>query len=67
MKLFWVTVPEMKKFHAFTISSGTSICRKWFVGFAKGDGTDWDKSDGENSKCKLCIIHSFSNVQQEES
>lgn len=62
MKLFWIIIPEMKKFHAFTISSGTSLCRKWFVGFGKGDGTDYDKSYGNNSKCQVCVKHSTSKV-----
>jgi len=63
MKLFWVLVPQqMKKFHAFTIESGVSLCKKWFVGFAKDGMIDYDKNYGKNSKCIECIKKSTINL-----
>jgi len=52
-KIFWLWRKPMKKYHAFTLESGNSLCRNWFVG-ARALMVDWEEMEGESVKCKTC-------------
>jgi hypothetical protein len=51
-EIFWLR-GNGKKFHAYTLESGVSLCGKWFMG-GRAPAEDWHESDGEDAKCKEC-------------
>ena len=63
-KILWMKKKVMKKFHAFTLDNGASLCGKWFMGGAC-NGDDWHPNYGENSKCVSCIKQSRQNFSSE--
>ena len=56
-QIYWVCGFGMKKFHAFTVDDGHSLCRKWFMG-GRAYADEWDKKYGKESKCQVCKSNS---------
>lgn len=56
IETYWQRGRGMKKFHAFSIISGISKCRRWFLGGrAHADDIDiFPENEREQVKCKEC-------------
>ena len=55
-EIFWERGNGMRKFHAFTLNSGVSLCKHWFMGgAAHADDLDiMPLNEQEFVKCKAC-------------
>jgi len=49
--IYWLRAGNTKVFHAYTLHSGVSLCRTWFMG-GRAPADDWYKGQ---RKCRHCL------------